>query len=80
MIVILHNFYGSKYLINTKNINSVELVPADPDKYAEEITKNGDPLTRMFINWFGGSSTSVLISTEVAEEFVNIFEDAVELF
>ena len=80
MNVIIHNCRGYKYLINTNNINSVELVPADPNRFAEDIAKNGGPLIRMFIDWYSGSSTNIMVSVEVAEEFMNLFEGAIELF
>lgn len=81
MIVILHNFCGIRYLINTNNINSVSFSAVDSKQYADEIAEaGGSPLTRIHIDWYGGSSTSLLAISEVAEEFLNLFEDAVEIF
>lgn len=81
MTVILHNFRGIKYLINTNNINSVSFSAVDSKQYADEIAEaGGSPLTRIHIDWYGGSSTSILVISEVAEEFLNLFEDAVEIF
>ena len=81
MIVILHNFRGFKYLINTNNINSVSFSAVDSKQYADEIAEaGGSPLTRIYIDWYGGSSTGLLATSEVAEEFLNLFEDAVEIF
>lgn len=81
MIVILHNFCGFKYLINTNNINSVSFTVVDSKQYADEIAEaGGSPLTRIYINWYGGSSTGLLATSEVADEFLNLFEDAVEIF
>lgn len=81
MIVILHNFRGFKYLINTNNINSVSFSAVDSKQYADEIAEaGGSPLTRIYIDWYGGSSTGLLATSEVADEFLNLFEDAVEIF
>lgn len=81
MIVILHNFRGFKYLINTNNINSVSFTVVDSKQYADEIAEaGGNPLTRIYIDWYGGSSTGLLATSEVAEEFLNLFEDAIEIF
>lgn len=81
MIVILHNFRGSKYLINTNNINSVEIRPVNPETYAKEIAEaGGGPLSFIYIDWQFNASTSILVSSETAEEFLNLFEDAVEIF
>lgn len=81
MIVILHNFRGFKYLINTNNINSVSFTVVDSKQYADEIAEaGGSPLTRIYIDWHGGSSTGLLATSEVADEFLNLFEDAVEIF
>lgn len=81
MIVILHNFRGIRYLINTNNINSVSFSAVDSKQYADEIAEaGGSPLTRIHIDWYGGSSTSLLATSEVAEEFLNLFEDAIEIF
>ena len=81
MIVILHNFRGFKYLINTNNINSVSFTVVDSKQYADEIAEAGGiPLTRIYIDWYGGSSTGLLATSEVAEEFLNLFEDAIEIF
>lgn len=81
MIVILHNFRGFKYLINTNNINSVSFTVVDSKQYADEIAEvGGSPLTRIYIDWYGGSSTGLLATSEVAEEFLNLFEDAIEIF
>lgn len=81
MIVILHNFRGIKYLINTNNINSVSFSAVDSKQYADEIAEaGGSPLTRIHIDWYGGSSTSLLATSEVADEFLNLFESAIEIF
>lgn len=81
MTVILHNFRGFKYLINTNNINSVSFSPVDSKQYADEIAEaGGSPLTRIHIDWYGGSSTSLLATSEVADEFLNLFENAIEIF
>lgn len=81
MIVILHNFRGIRYLINTNNINSVSFFAVDSKQYADEIAEaGGSPLTRIHIDWYGGSSTSLLATSEVAEEFLNLFEDAIDIF
>lgn len=81
MTVILHNFRGIKYLINTNNINSVSFSAVDSKQYADEIAEaGGSPLTRIHIDWYGGSSTSTLVSSEIAEEFLNLFENAIEIF
>ena len=81
MIVILHNFRGIRYLINTNNINSVSFSAVDSEQYADEIAEaGGSPLTRIHIDWYGGSSTSLLATSEVAEEFLNLFEDAIDIF
>lgn len=81
MTVILHNFRGIKYLINTNNINSVSFTVVDSKQYADEIAEaGGSPLTRIHIDWYGGSSTSILATSEVADEFLNLFEYAVEIF
>lgn len=81
MIVILHNFRGIRYLINTNNINSVSFSAVDSKQYADEIAEaGGSPLTRIHIDWYGGSSTSLLATSEVAEEFLNLFENAIEIF
>ena len=81
MTVILHNFRGIKYLINTNNINSVSFSAVDSKQYADEIAEaGGSPLTRIHIDWYGGSSTSILATSEVADEFLNLFEYAVEIF
>lgn len=81
MTVILHNFRGIKYLINTNNINSVSFSAADSKQYADEIAEaGGSPLTRIHIDWYGGSSTSLLATSEVADEFLNLFENAIEIF
>ena len=81
MIVILHNFRGFKYLINTNNIKSVSFTVVDSKQYADEIAEaGGSPLTRIYIDWYGGSSTGLLATSEVADEFLNLFEDAIEIF
>lgn len=81
MIVILHNFRGIRYLINTNNINSVSFSAVDSKQYADEIAEaGGSPLTRIHIDWYGGSSTSLLATSEVAEEFLNLFENAIDIF
>lgn len=81
MTVILHNFCGIKYLINTNNINSVRFSAVDSKQYADEIAEaGGSPLTRIHIDWHGGSSTSILAISEVADEFLNLFENAIEIF
>lgn len=81
MNVILHNFRGIKYLINTNNINSVSFTVVDSKQYADEIAEaGGSPLTRIHIDWYGGSSTSLLATSEVADEFLNLFENAIEIF
>lgn len=81
MIVILHNFHGSKYLINTNNINAVEIRPANSKTYADEIAEaGGSPLSFIYIDWQFNASTSILVSSETAEEFLNLFEDAIEIF
>lgn len=81
MTVILHNFRGIKYLINTNNINSVSFSAVDSKQYVDEIAEaDGSPLTRIYINWYGGSSTSILAISEVADEFLNLFENAIEIF
>ena len=81
MTVILHNFRGIKYLINTNNINSVSFSAVDSKQYADEIAEaGGSPLTRIHIDWYGGSSTSILAIFEVAVEFLNLFENAIEIF
>ena len=81
MTVILHNFRDIKYLINTNNINSVSFSTVDSKQYADEIAEaGGSPLTRIHIDWHGGSSTSILAISEVADEFLNLFENAIEIF
>lgn len=81
MTVILHNFRGIKYLINTNNINSVSFSAVDSKQYADEIAEaGGSPLTRIHIDWYGGSSTGLLATSEVADEFLNLFENAIEIF
>lgn len=81
MTVILHNFRGIKYLIKTNNINSVSFSAVDSKQYADEIAEaGGSPLTRIHIDWYGGSSTSLLTTSEVADEFLNLFENAIEIF
>lgn len=81
MTVILHNFRGIKYLINTNNINSVSFTVVDSKQYADEIAEaGGSPLTRIHIDWYGGSSTSLLATSEVADEFLNLFENVIEIF
>lgn len=81
MTVILHNFRGIKYLINTNNINSVSFSAVDSKQYADEIAEaGGSPLTRIHIDWYGGSSTSILAISEVADEFLNLFENTIEIF
>lgn len=81
MTVILHNFRGIKYLIKTNNINSVSFSAVDSKQYADEIAEaGGNPLTRIHIDWHGGSSTSILAISEVADEFLNLFENAIEIF
>lgn len=81
MTVILHNFRGIKYLINTNNINSVSFSAVDSKQYADEIAEaGGSPLTRIHIDWYGGSSISILATSEVADEFLNLFENAIEIF
>lgn len=81
MTVILHNFRGIKYLINTNNINSVSFTAVDSKQYADEIAEaGGSPLTRIHIDWYGGSSTSILAISEVADEFLNLFKDVIEIF
>lgn len=79
MNVIIRNFRGYKYLINTNNINAVSFSPVDSKQYADEIAEaGGSPLTRIYIDWFNGS-TNLLVPSEIAEEFLNLF-DATELF
>lgn len=81
MTVILHNFRGIKYLIKTNNINGVSFSAVDSKQYADEIAEaGGSPLTRIHIDWYGGSSTSILATSEVADEFLNLFENAIEIF
>lgn len=81
MTVILHNFRGIKYLINTNNINSVSFSAVDSKQYADEIAEaGGSPLTRIHVDWYGGSSTSLLATSEVSDEFLNLFENAIEIF
>lgn len=81
MNVITRNFRGYKYLINTNNINAVSFFPVDSKQYADEIAEaGGSPLTRIYIDWYGGSSTSLLATSEVADEFLNLFENAIEIF
>ena len=81
MTVILRNFRGIKYLINTNNINSVSFSAVDSKQYADEIAEaGGSPLTRIHIDWYGGSSISILAISEVADEFLNLFENAIEIF
>lgn len=81
MTVILHDFHGNKYLINTNNINGVSFYAVDPKQYADKIVEaGGSPLTRIYIDWYGGSSTSLITTSEVADEFLNLFEDAIEIF
>ena len=81
MNVIIRNFRGFKYLINTNNINSVSFTVVDSKQYADEIAEaGGNPLTRIYIDWYGGSSTGLLATSEVADEFLNLFEDAIEIF
>lgn len=81
MTVILHNFRGIKYLINTNNINSVSFTAVDSKQYADEVAEaGGSPLTRIHIDWYGSSSTSILAISEVADEFLNLFEDVIEIF
>lgn len=81
MTVILHNFRGIKYLIKTNNINSISFFAVDSKQYADEIAEaGGSPLTRIHIDWYGGSSTSILAISEVADEFLNLFENAIEIF
>lgn len=82
MIVSLYNFRGSKYFINTDNINCVQICPADSKTYAEEIAENGgNPLSFIYIDWHcGTSSTRILVSSETTEEFLsNVFNDVIEL-
>lgn len=83
MIVSLHDFRGSKYFINTDNINCVHICSADSKTYAEEIAESGGgPLSFIYIDWHcGTSSTRILVSSETAEEFLpNVFNDVIELF
>lgn len=81
MIVSLHDFRGFKYLINTNNINSVSFTVVDSKQYADEIAEaGGSPLTRIYIDWYGGSSTGLLATSEVADGFLNLFENAIEIF
>lgn len=81
MNVIIRNFRGYKYLINTNNINAVSFSAVDSKQYADEIAEaGGSPLTRIHIDWYGGSSTSILATSEVADEFLNLFENAIEIF
>ncbi len=81
MTVILRNFRDIKYLINTNNINSVSFSAVDSKQYADEIAEaGGSPLTRIHIDWYGGSSTNILAISEVADEFLNLFENAIEIF
>lgn len=81
MTVILHNFRGIKYLINTNNINSVSFSAVDSKQYADEIAEaGGSPLTRIHIDWYGGSSISILAISEVADEFLNLFKNTIEIF
>lgn len=81
MTVILHNFRGIKYLINTNNINSISFSAVDSKQYADEIAEaGGSPLTRIHIDWYGGSSISILAISEVADEFLNLFENTIEIF
>ena len=81
MTVILHNFRDIKYLIKTNNINSVSFSAVDSKQYADEIAEaGGSPLMRIHIDWYGGSSTSILAISEVADEFLNLFENAIEIF
>ncbi len=81
MTVILHNFRGIKYLINTNNINSVSFSAVDSKQYADEIAEaGGSSLTRIHIDWHGGSSTNILAISEVADEFLNLFENAIVIF
>lgn len=81
MTVILHNFRDIKYLINTNNINNVSFSAVDSKQYADEIAEaGGSPLTRIHIDWYGGSSISILAISEVADEFLNLFENTIEIF
>lgn len=81
MNVILHNFRGIKYLINTNSINSVSFTVVDSKQYADEIAEaGGRPLTRIHIDWYGDSSTSLLATSEVADDFLNLFENVIEIF
>ena len=51
MNVIIRNFRGYKYLINTNNINAVSFSPVDSKQYADEIAEaGGSPLTRIYID------------------------------
>ena len=84
MTVILHNFRGIKYLINTNNINSVSFTAVDSKQYADEIAEaGGSPLTRIHIDWYGGSSTSIL-AENVEKQFhchkfdTRLYKDALE--
>lgn len=81
MIVILHDFHGNKYLINTNNINGVSFYAVDPKQFADKIAEaGGSPLTRIYVDWHSGYSMSLLATSEVADEFLNLFEDAIEIF
>ena len=83
MIVSLHDYRGSKYLINTNNINCVHICPADTKTYADEIAESGGgPLSFIYIDWHCGTScTRILVPSETAEEFLpNLFNDVIELF
>lgn len=40
----------------------------------------GGPLSFIYIDWQFNASTSILVSSETAEEFLNLFEGAIEIF
>ena len=61
MIVSLHDYRGSKYLINTNNINCVHICPADTKTYAEEIAESGGgPLSFIYIDWHCGINGGII--------------------
>ena len=80
MNVIIHNYRNCKYLINTNNISCASFYPADPDSYAKVMEEYGGPLMFIDIDWHYGLSTTILVKPEVAEEFLKLYESAVEIF
>lgn len=48
---------------------------------AKEIAEaGGGPLSFIYIDWQFNASTSILVSSETAEEFLNLLEGAIEIF